>query len=254
MDDLVVRELNWDSECFGIRVGELRIEGAPARTVQRALEASASGFDLVYLRGTNSEAMPDEVLRAFRGQHTDTRVTFELSPIEVPPSVAPQAKGEVRSVGCGEISDDLVALAQQAAEHSRFRQDERFRDAWVDKLYRIWIERSVARERADEVLVFADAGQLLGLYTIRTIDDTGILELFAVDRRQRGKGVGRALLVAGLEWMRDHRLARARVTTQLRNPVCRLYRELGYSLLRTEEIYHLWPRSGIANPRSLHTS
>lgn len=242
-DEAAIRELNWDSERFGIRVGELQVGNASASDVKGMLEVQSGNFDLIYVRGANHELMPAEVLKTFRGQHTDTRATFEMSPIVVPAPVTPRVRGQVRIIEPNEMSDDLVALALQAAEHSRFRNDERFSNAWVDKLYRLWIQRAVAHERSDEVLVFADEAKLLGLYTIRVLEGTGHLELFAVDHRQRGKGVGAALLVAGLAWMRDHQIACASVATQLRNPVCRLYRELGYSLAHTEEIYHLWPHS-----------
>jgi GNAT superfamily N-acetyltransferase len=259
--------LSWDSELFGIRVAELRVAAATRSEVHQCLEEHAADFDLIYVRGAQPEIMNDEVLAAYGGTQADDRATFSISPI--PPARRSQipvgasdseslrterVEGRVESVAPGAASDEIIDLAIQSSTHSRFRRDPSFDDAWVDRLYRVWIERAVARERADEVLVFIHEDRAVGLYTLRVEADTGHLDLFAVDGSFRRKGVGGELLAAGFAWMRDHGVGRGAVATQLDNPVCRLYRAFGYSLDQTEAIYHLWPGSPGTSSRSSTTS
>ncbi|HEB90934.1 MAG TPA: GNAT family N-acetyltransferase [Deltaproteobacteria bacterium] len=239
-DTFRIRRLDWDSGFFGIRVGELRARGATADRLHEILASASRDYDLVYLRDADPGLMTAGFLRVHRGQHVDTRVEFEVAPV-VPPEGDPASCGRVRPFGPDEDSSDLVALAPQAAAHSRFRRDVRFPAEWVDRLYRAWIERSVSGALADRVLVAELDDRIAGFHAIRVEDGAGRLTLFAVDAAARGRGLGGALLRAGLEWVRERGLSRARVATQIDNPVCRLYERFGYSLVGREEIYHFWP-------------
>ena len=242
--DATLRDLAWDSDRFGIRVGELTVGRASAAAVRSALDGRARDFDLIYVRDANADVMSSELLSAWSGQHTDSRATFELAPLAILNAPRVGVAGKVRSGSPEDMSDDIAGLAFQAAAHWRFRNDERFREQWVRDMYRSWIEQALSREGAGDVLLFEQEAKILGLYTLQVKDDAGNLDLFAVDESVRGQGVGAALMVAAIEWMRDHSLVRATVTTQLDNPACRLYRRMGYRLAHTEEIYHLWPNAG----------
>ncbi len=246
-DTLRVRELEWDSRFFGIRVGELRAGQASTALLHEALDSASRGFDLVHVRDANPEVMTSELLRVHRGEHVDTRAEFECSPVAAPRGGARVSCGRIRPFERDEDPSDLVALAPQAAAHSRFRRDPRFPAEWVDRLYRVWIERSLSGSLADVVLVVEVDDRLVGFHTIRTDGEVGRIGLLALEAAFRGRGLGSALLSAGLGWMRDRGLARARVATQMDNPVCRLYERSGYSLVGREEIYHFWPdRSTLA--------
>lgn len=240
---LAIEELPWDTEHFGVRVGELRVGRASADEVRAVLEASAAQFELVYVRNANTNAMSQDVLETFNGEQTDTRAVFERSSLQLPKEGNPPPAGELRRAQPGSNSSALRSLARQVAEHSRFQNDTRFPPSWVSTLYETWLARSIEREHADEVLVWWLDDEPVGLYTIKVAGDCGTLDLFAVDEGQRGKGIGAALLRAGLLWMQERGLSRASVTTQLSNPVCKLYRGFGYSLAETEDIYHLWPNA-----------
>lgn len=242
----VIRKLVWDSDRFGIPVGELDVEGAETDAVHAVLDKTGREFDLIYVRNANAADISPEVMKTFHGERTDVRATFELSPIAIPECGDVTALGSVRPMTKEDASPHrktLTSLARQVSEHSRFRNDSRFPANWIADLYEGWLESSLAKEQADEVLVFEGVDGPLGLYTIKVDGTSGNLVLFAVDTQHRGQGIGAALAVAGLEWMRQHGLVRATVTTQLDNPACKLYRGFGYKLMKTEEIYHLWPNA-----------
>lgn len=240
---LEIEELPWDTEHFGVRVGELYVGRACADEVRATLDATAHQFELIYVRNANTDAMSQDVLQAFNGEQTDTRAVFERSSLELPKETTPAPAGGLRRAEPGTNSSALRSLGRQVAEHSRFQNDSRMPPAWTSILYETWLASSIEREHADEVLVWWLDDEPVGLYTIKVAGDCGTLDLFAVDQAHRGKGIGAALTQAGLLWMQERGLSRASVTTQLNNPVCKLYRGFGYSLAETEDIYHLWPNA-----------
>ncbi len=243
--DTGVRELPWDSEQFGIRVGTIDLDTAGALD---ALASDAGDFHLVYARTRRDDALDDETLTQWNGMLVDQRVTFERS-VAGGDIASPPLPGQIRSLDANDVfTERALALAPQAARYSRFRADPRIPDAWTDALYRLWMQTSLSRERADDVLGYVEDDELCGFYTVRVVEGEGEgnLELFAVDAPMRGRGIGTALLAAGLRWMHAREITRATVTTQLGNPACTLYRACGYSEVEHEAIYHLWPRGSAA--------
>lgn len=235
-----IDELPWDSKLFGIRVGELDLDRKGALD---AIEEDARDFDLVYVRSEEERELSDEICTRFHGARVDSRVTF-ARPLEG----APRSESRhVRSIAEGDpASARAIEIAKQASTHSRFRTDPRFPSDWTDKLYRVWMENSLARARAEEVLGYFDGEELQGIYTVRVENSIATLELFAVDQPARGRGIGRVLLEAGLAWADAHGVAHASVTTQRQNPASVLYRACGYAPVQYEAIYHLWPRGNPA--------
>jgi dTDP-4-amino-4,6-dideoxy-D-galactose acyltransferase len=109
------------------------------------------------------------------------------------------------------------------------------------QLYLTWIRRSVSHEIADEVLVSKAGGQLSGLVTLAVKDGLGEIGLVAVAESQRGRGLGRCLMVAA-ESNASARGAQAlEVVTQGANAAaCALYTARGFELAREEAVYHIW--------------
>ena len=240
-----VSELAWDCAQFGIRVGTLDLDRPGS---EEALETQAAGYDLVYAHSRRESALPEDVLARLNGVLADRRVSFRRA-VSKPAGSATALAGEIRSIGADDReANRLIELAPRAAEYSRFRSDPTFPGAWTEALYRAWMQNSLTRERADEVLAYLEAGRALGFYTVRTCDGVARLELFAVDPSARRRGIGSALLEAGLGWARERRIEQASVTTQRANPACALYRAFGYTEFEREAIYHLWPNGAPADP------
>jgi dTDP-4-amino-4,6-dideoxy-D-galactose acyltransferase len=64
-----------------------------------------------------------------------------------------------------------------------------------------------------------------------------------VDENQRGKAIGRKLVVAALEYFRDHKVTTVEVVTQkANNSACRFYESCGFKIKSILNIYHLWIR------------
>jgi dTDP-4-amino-4,6-dideoxy-D-galactose acyltransferase len=142
-------------------------------------------------------------------------------------------------------SDVLARLALQIGQYSRFRQDYHFSpETWL-RLYYAWMQNSINRTIADEVLVIRDSGLIVALVTVRARESIGEIGLLGVDESHRGVGLGRALVDAAMRWFLDRRLSSVRVVTQGGNlPACKLYEACGFVVDSVENFYHFW------NPRN----
>lgn len=223
--------LAWDSEFFGFPVARIRDALEPERVSETLRELRARGTRLAYW-------MPERPANVGGATPAGGRVTFarELAPAA---PAAPRARVELYR---GSAQDpELMRLAVTAGRLSRFAIDPGFPSGSAEKMYRVWIQRSVRGEIADAVLVArADSGALTGLVTLAGDGQTGEIGLLAVDARAQRAGVGRALVEAALaRWLSMGR-RRAQVVTQAENAACRLYEACGFNRAREQTVFHFW--------------
>jgi dTDP-4-amino-4,6-dideoxy-D-galactose acyltransferase len=247
-----VTRLAWESEHFGFPVGRIGDPALDKRGLGEALVAArAEGYRLIVWSTTRDVSLSDALLGKFAGAHVDAKTTFVRSLGETERhsgSAEMQERGRrqgalIEPYTGATAGDDLIRLALAAGVYSRFRVDPRCPREKFESLYRLWIERSVRHELADEVLAarMSPESPACGMITLTMSEAVGSIGLIAVDDQVRGQGVGRALVEAGLDWMRSRGAREARVVTQGANePACRLYRRSGFAVGRVEQVYHFW--------------
>ncbi|MFT7405191.1 GNAT family N-acetyltransferase [Zhongshania sp.] len=84
--------------------------------------------------------------------------------------------------------------------------------------------------RDDHCLGYWDEGELLAISAYSLVLDEVSLLNIVVDTNSRGSGVGRHLLIEGLEWMQQFGGHRCLLEARVSNTVARaLYRKLGFA-------------------------
>lgn len=132
----------------------------------------------------------------------------------------------------------LVQIARTSHRITRFYADPKFPGQRCDDLYETWI-RSSCDGWADAVLVVDDPPT--GYVTIHTKEGEGSIGLIAVAEVERGRGVGRDLVDAAIDWCYTKGLDRITVVTQGRNiSALRLFQRSGFLIERTEVWMHKW--------------
>ena len=114
-----------------------------------------------------------------------------------------------------------------------------------------WIAQVVGRpgyEPWNLRIVVDPAGEVVGGVHVVLADDAGFVSKVAVRKDQRGRGLGRALLVDGFRVAREHGGARAELTTDSRTGALDLYLGIGM------EIKDNWVNMGIELPERGQTS
>jgi len=242
-----VERLDWDSRHFGFPVGRIVSVDRGESLHEALLAARQAGYELVYVADTPDAAVDPAVLDEFHGDRWTTNVTFErsLESGQSRPDSAVDAACQWESVSAEANSPELDALALAAGWSSRFRLDPRIPRVRFDALYLTWLERSLRREIAADVIVLSFGDQPAGLVTVSPVDSAGCaaIGLLAVAEAYRGRGFGSRLVSLAEQSMRDRGAVTARVATQQENSgACRLYSVCGYAPVECRALYHFWPQ------------
>lgn len=135
----------------------------------------------------------------------------------------------------GNLNSELESLAFQSGTFSRFNVDTRLIAGEFEKLYKLWIQKSVEEK---EVLVADDKA---GFVSFNVTEDTAQIGLIAVDKYQRDKGIGKRLIHAAEAFAFAKGAKKMKIGTQEANhPACALYSKLGYEVVERVGVWHYW--------------
>jgi ribosomal protein S18 acetylase RimI-like enzyme len=228
--------LAWDTAFWGMPIA--RVSGnalAPADLPAIDRWCARHAVACLFLLAPCDDAALLAAARAAGFVETDRRITLEqrLAGPGAPPSPA------IR-LATPEDIPRLRPIAAASHEETRFFADARFPRDRARELYATWIERSVGGF-ADAVLVWDDGGRPVGYVTLHDEPGAVRIGLLAVDANERGRGIGRALVEAGLAWARERGADRASLVTQGRNAAARsLYAATGFSTRECAIWLHRW--------------
>lgn len=232
MKYMEVNKLDWDSVFLNINVGEI-IDPDTNYIVLK------EKFDLIYLKSErNCEAKIEGYVNSF----TETKVLF---------SKLIDQKREINQ-NVFSISEtnfniyDLYNLAFESGKMSRFNLDKKFGRTKFEELYTKWIDNSINKIFADDVLVYQENNQTLGFVTYKIEKDFATIGLVAVDSFSQGKGIGGKLIAAVENKLISNGVFKLIIPTQLENTnACSFYEKLNYKVHETTAIKHYWKNDTI---------
>ncbi len=229
----MISRLDWDSEFFGVETGKLVISHNHIIDTE-----SFNNFKLVYI--FSNHKLSDEELNISKGKIylADEKIEYHKSL-----NITPFNSDKIVSFDSNRsISDRLYDLAIQSGHYSRFSTDPFIPSKSFERLYKLWLERSVKREIADEVYVFESNKIISGFITLGIKSGRPDIGLVAVNNENRSLGIGALLLQAAEHWaLSKKKYNKIQVVTQGANKgACRFYEKNGYSIYSVNYIYHWW--------------
>jgi len=229
--------LDWDSGFFGMGVARITEPTLAKRNLADILLAlKREGVKLAYW--PSSRECEDEA-RGLGGYLVDAKTTFAIDLLGLSDDLLSIDLVEPYSPSMPVA--ELEELAVLSGACSRFALDPRIPRDKVAALYRTWMNRSLAKEMASEVLVIREGSSVVGVVTLGEKNGRGDIGLIAVDAGHRGRRYGEKLVRAAQKWFIENGYARGQVVTQGKNlPACRLYAGCGYSVEKVEYFYHFW--------------
>ena len=234
-----VQPLPWDSNFFGWSVGLL--------TTQQGPEQSAipdQDYRLLYYYGRPEELPKSTWLDQYWMEPVAGKVTYTKTATAGEEETSP---ARVHSFQADSPTEELYALAYDSGIYSRFATDPNIPTTKFQEMYRMWMDKSVARTLADEVFVVKDeVGRVIGMLTLRKrlADNQASIGLVAVATAARGQGVATRLMAATEQQTCEWGLHQVSVVTQSNNlPARRLYEKAGYTVQEELPCYHLWKKT-----------
>lgn len=223
----MIKKMEWDSDFFNLNVGELLYK-------EHNDSLNYVDFDLLYV--VSAEDF-DLKWKGFENSFSEQKIKFykELKEIQ-------QLSENVFS--CEEIAydiQDIYQLAFESGKHSRFLLDKKFSPEKFKELYKIWIDNSLSKNFADDVLVYKYQGKMVGLLTYKTIEKEAFVGLIAVSPEHQGKGIGGIMLKHLETILYAKGIYSLTIPTQDQNQqACNFYNKIGYSISEKTYIKHYW--------------
>jgi dTDP-4-amino-4,6-dideoxy-D-galactose acyltransferase len=236
--------LDWDTHFFGFTVAKIVIRRFDRELFGKCIaEMRNDNVKLAYWGADPHDNESQSCAQLNSGFLADRKVTYAMDCYEVVNKLNFDGVLEVAAEEYCDVctTPELEQLALQAGVFSRFKFDTKIPNIKFEELYRLWIKRSVMREIADIVYVVRHEGVVVGMVTVGEKNGRADIGLIAVDASIRGKGAGKALVLAAMNWGMRKGFTSAQVVTQGENvPACKFYEKCGFIVDKVENIYHFW--------------
>ena len=223
----MIKTLEWDSDFFGIKVGELFLDSD--LKIDQPLD-----YDLIYVK-SNSEF--NLSLDNYTNTFGETKILFakELKALYSP-------NKDIKSIS--EIDYDInqiYELAYESGKHSRFKLDEKIRIENFQKLYKTWVDNSINYKFATDVLLYKIESIVAGFVTYKIESEIATIGLIAVSEIYQGQGIGKNLLQELENRLVQNKIKQLNIPTQLENiQACNFYKKNDYHIIESTNIKHYW--------------
>ncbi len=253
-----IKLLPWDSEHFGIPMGDLDLQVTPG--LSRAPDVLETGLKVIKqclqeaksqgIKHLQSVTDPASTAIQYCLQKSsfllmDTLVTYELTMLknqhyDTNFSIRPATSSDINALS--DISE--TCFCNSTYNINRFNSDPWLDQALVKKMYRLMGERSVTGVLADQVLVFEQDNAPVGFITIKLPlknDRIAHILLNAVHPEYHNQGIYTYLVKAAINWLQEHNISSVDIKTQLPGMgVHRTWLKLGACLTAFQHRFHCW--------------
>ncbi len=231
--------LDWDTKFFGYKIAAIQTLNLGSNELEKIItELKDQEVKLAYCYVNPDDEISSSSLKNASGLLVDKKITFYRG---VDDAETFSGFSNIKSYRQSFASEKLRSLALQSGINSRFKTDPNFKNNEFERLYIEWIERSVQRIIAKEVLVYFENDDEKGLITLGLKKNAGSIGLLAVDEKERGKSIGKKLVHEALRYFNEIKTETVEVVTQSDNIIaCGFYRSMGFETKSIVNIYHLW--------------
>ncbi|MCH2023448.1 MAG: GNAT family N-acetyltransferase [Saprospiraceae bacterium] len=232
--------LDWDSNFFGFPIGQILINKKTDYTSgllsNLLVKARDKNIKLVYLILPERDSFISIPKFENNIRLVDKKVYYQTEIV-----LNHTQDKHISSYKANTINNDMYELALSSGEYSRFKVDPDFPDEECKNLFKKWIENSINKTYADEVLVYQSKNKILGMVTLSIKKNSGNIGLIAVNKQYQGQYIGHKLINASKHYFKQKGIKDLTVTTQSNNfNACRFYEKNDFYIKKINHIYHCW--------------
>ena len=242
--------LTWDSTFFNIRIAQVKKNYLSGTELKQCIRwCKKQKITCLYFLIDPASVKSISLAESSGFHFVDMRVILEAN-LNENIFRNMQLKSAMQSVR-ESTQKELAAIKKIAGKNhyqTRFFKDKRFPPSKSSKLYELWIEQGFENPRG--IVLIAPIENRIAGYFVGQVDEnhTAKIVLAGVDEEFRKKGIGTALVCAGLQWFKKKSAKKTIVVTQGTNiPAMRLYTSWGFYPREAMLWYHRWFLSGNAS-------
>ncbi len=235
----IVEYLPWDSDLFKKKIGKYTIDSEKDKIeFKEVLDiAHKKGFECIYVFDPYN-FIADVKITGTDITLVDTKINYHL-PILSSTEIL-NSSNFSRIENTNEYTQ-LYELAFESGKYSRFKTDSHFSNQDFKRLYQKWIDNSINKKIADEVIGYFIENQMVGMITLQEKEGTVQIGLISVFPKFQGRGIGKELVKYAILYAVQKKAYFIEVSTQLLNkPACKFYEKIGFEPKELTNIYHIW--------------
>ncbi len=227
-----VEKLKWDSDFFNFGVSKIDIKNENGESLKKEIEnLFAQDIQLIYV--FTDEIIKNKNILELGGILVDDKIIYEKRILQ-----ETRLNMNIEQYTNQEISHDLLSLAYQSGEYSRYK-DKRLPEWTFEKMYKLWIENSQNGKMGHKIFVFKEKEELAGMITLKIEQNLGKIGLIAVSQNYRGRNIGSKLIAKAESYLYEKNISNFEVATQLSNKkACDFYLKNGFKQKELTYIYH----------------
>jgi GNAT superfamily N-acetyltransferase len=247
---LVVEPKPWDTEMVGVPTSNVHLavkgKDAVARTgvagrLLNSLTSAADHSKYLVARVPSEDVALLQALEGFGFRTVVPMVT--LAKVLVPTNAGVPPGIEISAVRPGE-EDAVAAISASAFRWGRFSADPGLSRHTAERVHGTWARNCALGTHAAQVLVARAEDAVVGFIALKFLNagDTkiGSIELIAARAEVQGKGIGRALVRAGCNWLAKS-ASQVIVRTELPNTgALRMYEAETFQIVNGSLYLTLW--------------
>lgn len=238
----LIEFLEWDTNFFGIKVARLCDE-AEARIKDAFDICIKENVRLLICRtSTDNIGYVHELERhGFELMDTVTRYRLYLNAAQLPLKLCPAI---IRPCRSAEV-DNLAAIATEVyVNHiGHFHQDPKLDRNKATAMYAEMARNSYLEKKADDIVLVARLeNAVVGFHSHKVVPGNGIAGIISgVSPDAQGKGIGKALIVATIEWGKSQGLEWIEEYPHINHPsMHKIMSDLGFRLQSSSYTLHKW--------------
>ncbi|AJF62647.1 MAG: Spore coat polysaccharide biosynthesis protein SpsD [archaeon GW2011_AR20] len=226
-----IKKDEWDSQILGInlyKINKIELNSFDANLIKKFLDFIKLKFNDIDCMTYKIESTNLELINVLqKNGFTLVGVPIKLS-VDLSGTQGDNLEPSVRLSKNDDISI-LALIARDSFLHAYRYNDKNLDKNKVDDLYSEWI-KNCCNGRANAVLVHETENIPTGFIACKINGRVGLIDLIAVDKKMRGKGIGQKLVLNSLSWFKD-KVNRVEVFTEAMNyPSIKMYQSNGFKI------------------------
>ncbi len=229
--------LEWDTNFFALKVAKINQQIKENELINTISEMKNEEVKLVYIFSNQMNSDFTNFIVTKGATLVDKKVTYTryIADIQI------NTSQNILQYTDKNITEELILLAIQCGEFSRFKVDPKMPLKSMERLYAQWITNSVNGVYDNAVYVYKNQDKISGLITLKDKDKIGNISLIGVDHTARGQNIGTNLINSAIKHYKSMNIQHLDVVTQIDNTLaCKFYEKNNFTIKNVEYVYHLW--------------